>query len=95
MAMYVGAWSGFWDYTFNGNSNDILHYDRRMAGDIAKYVNAHQTRRIGIDRSDPQRTEIVRQALLNAGIQSGKMEVGPFGDPQLRRYGRVAVLVSN
>jgi hypothetical protein len=94
MAMSIGAWSGFWDYTFNGSSNDILHYDQRMAGDIAKYVNENQTRRLGIDGSDPQRVEIVRQALLNAGVPAWKMQVGAFGDPKLRRYGRVAVLVS-
>jgi hypothetical protein len=95
MAMTSGAWSGFWDYTFNGDSNEILHYDRRMAGDISKYVNEHQTRRIGIDGSDPQRVEIVRQALQNAGVPAYRTEIGAFGDPQLRRYGRVAVLVSN
>lgn len=95
MAMSVGAWSGFWDYTFNGNSNEILHYDQRMAGDISRYVAANQTRRIGIDGADPQRVEVVRQALFNAGVPAWKTQVGAFGDPQLRRYGRVAVLVSN
>jgi len=95
MAMNIGAWSGFWDYTFNGNSNDILHYDRKMAGDIAKYVNANQTRRLGIDGADSQRVEIVRQALVNAGVPAYKIQVGAFGDPKLRHDGRVAVLVSN
>jgi len=95
MAMNIGAWSGFWDYTFNGNSNDILHFDRRMGGDIAKYVSENQTRRIGIDGADARRVEVVRQELLNAGVPAYKMQVGAFGDPQLRRYGRVAVLVSN
>jgi hypothetical protein len=95
MAMNVGAWTGFWDYTFNGNSNEILHYDRRMAGDIANYVNENQTRRIAIDGADPTRVEIVRQALFNAGVPGWKMQVGAYGDPKLRRYGRVAVLVSN
>jgi len=95
MAMNVGAWTGFWDYTFNGNSNEILHYDRRMAGDISKYVSQNQTRRIGIDGADAQRVEVVRQALLNAGVPAYKTQVGAFGNPQLRRYGRVAVLVSD
>jgi hypothetical protein len=95
MAMNTAAWSGFWDYTFNGNSNEILHYDKRMAGDINKYMNDHQTRRVGIDGSDSARVEVVRQALLNAGVPAYKLEVGPVGDPKLRRYGRVAVLVSN
>jgi hypothetical protein len=95
MATNMGAWNGFWDYTFNGNSNEILHFDKRMAGDISKYVNDNQTRRVGIDGSDSARVEVVRKALLNAGVQSSKLEVGPVGDPKLRRYGRVAVLVSN
>jgi hypothetical protein len=95
IAINAGVWTGFWDYTFNGSSNEILHYDRRMAGDIANYVSENQTRRIGIDGADPTRVEIVRQALLNAGIAYSKIQVGPYGDPKLRRYGRVAVLVSN
>jgi hypothetical protein len=95
MAMNIGAWTGFWDYTFNGDSDEILHFDRRMAGDIANYVSENQTRRIGIDGADAQRVEVVRQALVNAGVPTWKMQIGPYGDPQLRRYGRVAVLVSN
>jgi len=95
LALTSGAWAGYWDYTFNGTSNEILHFDRRMAGDIATFTNEHQTRRIGIDGSDPQRVEVVRQALSNAGVPASKIQIGAYGDPQLRRYGRVAVLYSN
>jgi hypothetical protein len=34
------------------------------------------------------------QTSRSAGVPAYKMQVGAFGDPKLRRYGRVAVLVS-
>ena len=80
MAMNVGAWGGFWDYAFNGGSNEIPHCDRRMTGATSKYVSANQTRRIGIDGADPQRVESVRHALLNAGVPAWKTQVESFGE---------------
>ena len=38
---------------------------------------------------------VVRGALIVAGVPSAKIQTGAFGDPQLRRDGRVGVLVSN
>jgi hypothetical protein len=34
-------------------------------------------------------------ALIDAGVPADKIQTGAFGDPQLRRNSRVAVLVSN
>ncbi len=54
-----------------------------------------ESRRIGLDGADPTRVEAVRRELLEAGVPAYKIQSGAFGDPQLRSYERVTVLVSN
>jgi hypothetical protein len=88
-------WNASWDYTFNGDSNEILRFDQGKAGDIASYMDRDQARRIGLDGADARRVEVIREALITAGVPASKIQSGAFGDPQKRRYGRVAVLVSN
>jgi outer membrane protein OmpA-like peptidoglycan-associated protein len=56
---------------------------------------------LGIDATDPgnqtlgnRRADAVRDALVQAGVPSYKIQTGAFGDPQLRTNGRVEVLLS-
>jgi hypothetical protein len=51
--------------------------------------------RVTLDGSNDRRVGNVRDALINAGVPTYKIQSGAFGDPQLRRDGQVAVLVSN
>jgi outer membrane protein OmpA-like peptidoglycan-associated protein len=47
----------------------------------------------GNPRLAERRVSAVRDALMRAGVPTDKMETGAFGDPQLRRDGRVEVLL--
>jgi hypothetical protein len=47
------------------------------------------------ERQDERRVGNVRDALINAGVPAYKIQTGAFGDPQLRRSGRVAVLLAS
>ncbi|MNC89187.1 hypothetical protein D3C83_50890 [compost metagenome] len=58
-------------------------------------MNQNPSARIAIDGSNAQRVGTVRNALINAGVPAYKIQTGSFGDPQQRRDGRVAVLVSS
>jgi hypothetical protein len=49
--------------------------------------------RVGIDGSNERRVVVVRDALIKAGVPSSKIQTGAFDNPQLRRDGRVAVVV--
>jgi outer membrane protein OmpA-like peptidoglycan-associated protein len=89
-----GGWNSYRDYTFNTNSNEILRADDTKARDIAIYMDQNPSLRIGLDGSNTRRVGVVREALIEAGVPSSRIETGAFGDPQLRRNGRVAVLVS-
>jgi outer membrane protein OmpA-like peptidoglycan-associated protein len=89
------GWSAYRDYTFNAYSNEILRSDRSKAREIADYVDQNPSLRVGLDGSNERRVGVVRDALMVAGVPASKIQTGAFGDPQLRRDGRVAVLVSN
>jgi hypothetical protein len=91
----TAGWNTYSDYTFNANSNEIARADRDKARDIARYVQQNPSRQVGIDGASARRVGIVREALIEAGVPAGRIQTGPFGDPQLRRDGRVTVLVSN
>jgi hypothetical protein len=58
-------------------------------------MNQNPSFRAGIDGSNPQRVNNVRDALITAGVPASKIQTGSFGDPQLRHNNRVVVLLSN
>jgi hypothetical protein len=90
----AGGWNAYRDYTFNVNSNEILSSDGNKAREIADYLNQNPSARIAIDGTNQARVARVRTAVIDAGVPAYKIQTGSFDDPQLRRDGRVAVLVS-
>ena len=90
-----GGWSWYSDYTFNVNSDDILRSDGNKAREIADYMNRNPSFRVAIDGANERRVASVRDALINAGVPAYKIQTGAFGDPQLRRNSRVAVLLGS
>lgn len=90
-----GNWSPYRDYSFNANGFDILRSDGNKAREIADYMNQNPSARVAIDGSNERRVARVRDALINAGVPSYKIQTGSFGDPQQRGDNRVGVLVSN
>jgi outer membrane protein OmpA-like peptidoglycan-associated protein len=74
--------------------------------EIASYMNENPSLRIGIDGSmaprgtDPRNQDLsdrrisaVRDALIEAGVPSSKIQSGVYGDAKLARDRRVEVLV--
>jgi hypothetical protein len=57
----------------------------------AKRVDAQNRRGI----RNQARVGMVRNALIDAGVPAGKIQTGSLDNPQLRREGRVAVLISS
>jgi outer membrane protein OmpA-like peptidoglycan-associated protein len=90
-----GSWSLYRDYTFNTNSDEIQESDRNKAREIAYYMDQNPSFQVGIDGSSEGRVNTVHNALLSVGVASNRIHVGAFGDPQLRRDNRVAVLLIN
>jgi hypothetical protein len=73
----------------------IQYSDRAKAQEIAHYMGQNPSFQLGIDGSDQQRVNSVHEALTSAGVPAHKIHVGGYGDPQLRRDNRVAVLLIN
>ena len=94
-ATAVGSWRFYREFTFVGNSDDILRSDGNKAREIADYLKQNPSYRVAIDGPSQRYVHSVIDALKDAGVPSSKMQTGAFGDPQLRTDRRVAVLVSN
>jgi outer membrane protein OmpA-like peptidoglycan-associated protein len=90
-----GRWSPYRDYTFNGGSDDIVDSDSNKAREIANYTDQNPSSRVAIDGFNERRVSRVRVALIDAGVPASRIQTGAFGDAQLRRDNRVAVLISN
>jgi outer membrane protein OmpA-like peptidoglycan-associated protein len=103
----VGHWTAYRDFTFYTDRTDLQPSDVTMANEIAGYMAHNPSLQIGIDGStnpsggastdqdlNNRRVEAVHNALINAGVPASKIQTGAFGDPQLRRDGRVEVLIA-
>jgi outer membrane protein OmpA-like peptidoglycan-associated protein len=94
-------------FSFYGDQTDLQPSDVTMVNEIAGYMAQNPSLQIGIDGStapngiaptnqnlNDRRVDALHNALLAAGVPASKMQTGAFGDPQLRRDGRVEVLIS-
>lgn len=97
----VGSWTSYRDFTFGYDSVKIKTSDQSTVSDIAQYMAKNPSLQIGIDGTDPSNQDLgdrragaVRDALIQAGVSADRIQTGAFGAPQLRRNGRVEVVIS-
>ncbi|MGE5201744.1 MAG: OmpA family protein [Acidobacteriota bacterium] len=98
----VNRWTEYRVINFDQGRADLTNSDQRTVSEIATYVTANPSLMVGLDGyRDPgnqnlseRRVGSVRDALVVAGVPSYKVRIGAFGDPNLRRDGRVDVLLS-
>lgn len=99
-------WTPYQRFSFDADGADIRASDLRQASDITAYMMENPTARLGIDGSSnakadgwrtdeltERRVSAVRDALIQAGTPSFKIQTGPFGDPDFRRENQVEVLL--
>jgi outer membrane protein OmpA-like peptidoglycan-associated protein len=80
----------------------------KKVSEIARYMRDNPSLAVGLDGSmaprgtDPRdpdlckrRVEAIREALVEAGVPSSKIQCGPFGDKHLAQDRRVAVMLSS
>jgi len=104
----VDRWTSFREFVFEFNRADIQASDTGKVSEIAAYMKQNPSLRIGIDGSmDPRGTDprnqdlsdrrisAVRDALIQAGVPSSKIQSGAYGDAKLARDRRVEVLISS
>jgi outer membrane protein OmpA-like peptidoglycan-associated protein len=97
----INRWTLYRDFRFDSNQADLRASDTNKVSEIALYMKANPSLKVGIDGSmDPrnqdlsdQRVRTVRDALIKAGVATSRIQAGTFGDSKLARDGRVAVLI--
>lgn len=77
------------------SSDDIVRTDAGKAAEVAEYLQQYPSASIGIGDSCERPVGRVRRALIAASVPAARIRTGAFGAPELRRDGRVGVLVSD
>ncbi len=103
----IGAWALYRDIRFEESQSALRASEIAKVAEIAKYLKANPSLRIGLDGtmaprgSDPrdqklsdQRVVTIRDALIEAGVPATSIQLGAFGDPALTADRRVPVLIS-
>lgn len=88
-------WSSFRDFLFDFDKSAIRSNETSHVSDIAAYMKQNPTARVGIDgHTDPRGTDAfnqglserrvnnIRDALVTAGVATGRINTGAFGESQ-------------
>jgi outer membrane protein OmpA-like peptidoglycan-associated protein len=99
-------WTLIQELRFDYDQSDLKASETKKVSEIAKYLKSNPSLKIAIDGSldihgsDPKnqelsdrRVKVIREAMIQSGVPSSKIQLGAFGDPLLTRDRRVAVLV--
>lgn len=84
-----------WNYTFRGNSADILASDSGKAQEVANYLQQYPSTQVTLSGPDRRYLRSVGEALRNAGVPASRIQRDAFTDPAINNDHRVDVLVSN
>jgi outer membrane protein OmpA-like peptidoglycan-associated protein len=97
----VCYWDLYEEFNFSSDETSLSAGDLERISEIAAYMKENPSLRIGIDGTavssrdqdiNDLRVNAIRDALINAGVSSGKITTGAIGGRDLRRKGRIAVL---
>jgi len=96
-AVTVMRWTKFKDILFDFDKSDLRSNETGKVSEIAAYLRQHPSTVVGIDGyADPRGTDkynqalserrvnSIRDALLGAGVPSGKITTGAFGEMRLK-----------
>jgi hypothetical protein len=91
----LGMSATSWNYTFKGNSDDILRSDSGQTREIARFMNQNPNSRLTINGPSKRYIHSVVEVLTDAGVPAARIQTGAFTDPNLNNGHRVDVMVSN
>jgi peptidoglycan-associated lipoprotein len=117
-AAEIRKWSSFNNFLFDFDQSAVRSDETSKVADIAAYLKQNPTARVGIDgHTDPRGTDAYNQglserrvnaiseALITAGVATGRIHTGAFGESQLKCHEsteacwqsdrRVEVLIGN
>ncbi len=94
-------WTTYHTFSFDADQTNIHPADRQRLGEIVSYMDRNPNMRLGISGSQQsadralatRRSNIVRDALIDAGVDRSRITIGEYGDRRASRSGRIEVLV--
>jgi outer membrane protein OmpA-like peptidoglycan-associated protein len=97
----INRWTAYRDFRFDSNQTDLQTSQTNKVSEIALYLKANPSLKLGIDGSmqprnqelSDQRVSSIRNALIDAGVPTSRIQTGAFGDKNLPHDGRVNVLI--
>ena len=97
----IKQWTSYRNFRFDPDQADLSVSETNKVSEIALYMNANPSLKIGIDGSmeprneslSDQRVTTVRDALIKAGVPTSRIQTGAFGDTKRPRDGRVVVFI--
>ncbi len=96
----MSDWTTYHTFSFDGEDTSTHPADRERFDQIVSFMQRNPNMRLGISSSQqddpalaPRRSNIVRDALIDAGVDGSRISIGQFGNGQLTRNGRLEVLV--
>jgi len=102
----LARWTSYRDFWFDTDKAVIRDSDSYKVAEIAAYMMDNPSLQLGIDGSTnpraakrrdrdlgDRRVKTVRDSLIRAGVPSNRISAGLFGDVNMRRQGRVEVLL--
>jgi len=100
-------WTSLRTIWFECDTFEVHRSDRMKIDEIVEYTRQNQSFDIGVDSAVPtlgarhseadredaiRRGNVVRDALIAAGVPASRIKIGAFGDVNQRRAGRVEIL---
>jgi len=97
----INHWTSYRNFRFDSDQAELLASETNKVSEIALYMNANPSLKIGIDCSmeprnrdlSDQRSGTVRDALIKAGVLTSRIQTGTFGDSKSPHDGRVFVFI--
>jgi len=97
----VDEWTTYHTFSFDADQTSIHSADRERMAEIVSFMERNPGMRLGISSSRQasdrdlatQRSNKLRDALVDAGVARSRISIGEFGDERNTRSGRLEVLV--
>jgi outer membrane protein OmpA-like peptidoglycan-associated protein len=104
----VDPWTAFTELWFDFNEVNLQSSEMTKVSEIAEYMDQNPSLQLGIDGSmEPggtgprnqnlsnRRVDVIRSALIEAGVPDYKIRTGAFGDAGLARERRIEMFLRN
>jgi outer membrane protein OmpA-like peptidoglycan-associated protein len=102
----VERWTAYREFNFDRTASDMRVSEMNRISEIAAYLAQNPSLEVGIDGSmavrgfnqgerdlSNLRADSVREALMQAGVPSYKIQMGAFADPSRLQQGQIQVLI--